>query len=160
MTRNTINCKEFVLCTGTTTEPCTFENNTPGTFVQYMYTYSGDYEAVLGDETRRGTSKTFYDLEKYLGQPMNVTKLYSETFSWFSINPLHETWLFDSEFLPENTSTTVVSSDKRKYIICINGKLLCNGTELPSLKYAQVTPDKMVEIVVPEGSVGLVLTRR
>lgn len=160
MTRNTINCKEFILCTGTTTEPCTFENNNPGAYIQGIYIYSGECDAQIEDQSWHAHSKSFHTAEQYLDKSINITKLYSETVSWFSLNLIHKSWLFDLEFLPENSNTTVTGEDRRKYIICINGNLLCNGTDLPSLKYAQIASDKTVDVVVPAGSVGLVITRR
>lgn len=178
-------CREFLICTGFSTEDfnaydAKFEM---GEEAQYVYFYSGHAtflwpsnpnSKVLiwkddkfveeprhfpGTKSTGSVEKEFFNIENLYGDKVEVSDITS-TLSWLSINPINPNQRFDAELLRENTTKSITGTDKRIYVVCIDGKITCNDKELDTLKYVRIPEEKTIEITVPEKSAAIIVTAR
>lgn len=152
-------CRGFVLCVGSGLQNDVFvqPNKGDGVAIQYAYAYKGHGTVANGEMSDVLPGKQLLDLTKYMGKEFTFTLLGDPTM-WVAINPVPDTSRFDAEFLAGGTSKAVRGAEKRRYILCLDGSIQCNGTTLEATKYVALRSDSSVSVVVPEGSAAVVLT--
>ena len=152
-------CRGFVLCVGSGLQNDVFTqpNKGDGVAIQYIYGYKGQGSVTNGVMSDVLPGKQLLDMTKYMGTELTFTMLGDPTM-WICINPMPETSRFDAEFLAGGTSKTVRGTEKRRYILCLDGTIQCNSTTLEATKYVALRSDSSVSVVVPEGSAAVVLT--
>lgn len=159
ITYKTVHCRGFVLCVGsglqggTLTQP----NVGNGFAMQYVYVYKGHGEITDGESVDVLPNQALTDIAKYMGKEVSF-KVLGDPTMWVAINPLLDTDRFDAALLRGGESVTVEGSDKRKYIVCLEGTVQCNDKTLQALMYAPVRSTSSVSVIVPQDSVAVVLT--
>lgn len=159
ITFKTTTCRGFVLCVGSGLQNDTLvqKNEGAGVAIQYIYGYKGHGTVTNGQMSDALEGKKLLDMTKYMGTELTFTMLGDPTM-WIAINPTPDTARFDAEFLAGGVSQTVQGTEKRRYILCLDGTVQCNDTTLEATKYVALRSDSNVSVVVPEGSAAVVLT--
>lgn len=157
ITFKTTTCRGFVLCIGSGLQNDTLiqKNTGAGVAIQYIYGYKGNGLVTNGEMSDELAGKQLLDMTKYMGKEITFTMLGDPTM-WIAINPT--TARFDAEFLAGGTSKDVQGIDKRRYILCLDGSIDCNGTTLEATKYVALRSESNVSVTVPDGSAAVVLT--
>jgi hypothetical protein len=155
----TTTCRGFVLCVGNGLQNDVFvqPNKGDGVAIQYAYAYKGYGKVTNGEMSDELAGKQLLDMTKYMGKEITFTMLGDPTM-WIAINPTPDTTRFDAEFLAGGTSQDVEGTEKRRYILCLDGSIECNGTTLEATKYVALRSDSNVSVTVPDGSAAVVLT--
>jgi hypothetical protein len=144
----------FQLCTGSIEPSEKFynPNKDAGDLNQFAYLFSGDADAN-GLQIVVGLN----DVSSLAGRKI----LYvggSNGASWVCVNPTPVTNRFNCEVL-QNTTVIVNADGKNKTIVPIKNTAIANGQEILTFGHAKIPKNKSVEIVVPEGSICLLLTQ-
>lgn len=153
-------CRGFVLCVGSGLQNDVFvqPNKGDGVAIQYAYAYKGHGTVTNGAMSDTLPGKQLLDLTKYMGKEFTFTLLGDPTM-WIAINPVPDTARFDAELLPSGAHT-VRGVDKRRYVLCLEGAIQCNGNPVEATKYVVLRNDSTVAVNVPQGAAAVVLTTR
>ena len=152
-------CRGFVLCIGHISADHTFvvtpeDTMKDGTFSQVNYCIFGkcdlyDSSDNLVDEIVEGDS---YDGTEYYGKGYKCVTPENIGGSWFSINPLPATKIYDFEVLGEDDTRTIVGDGIERTIICVTGSMTVNDKTLTEKQYARILNGKTANITIAKGS--------
>jgi hypothetical protein len=125
-----------------------------GTFSQVNYCIFGkcdlyDSSDNLVDEIVEGDS---YDGTEYYGKGYKCVTPENIGGSWFSINPLPATKIYDFEVLGEDETRTIVGDGIERTIICVTGSMTVNDKMLTEKQYARILNGKTANITIAKGS--------
>jgi hypothetical protein len=155
-------CRGFAICVGhiTPNDAYTFtkeETTGNGVFSQLGYCLEGYADLVDANENVVLELKggNLYDFRDYYGKSYKMRTNSTESGTWFCINPLPATKIYNGVLLKENTVKTYKGDGAETVIICIDGKVEVNDKILESKNYVRLLKDKVANVKVQPGSVGL-----
>lgn len=147
---------DFMLCKGAIAPGEKFynPNRAPGDLNLFVYIISGDAIANEVIPINLGLN----DLSPYFGRKLFYVGG-STGASWVCINPVPTSNRFTVEVLKNTTATLTAADGKVKYIVPVVGNITANQKEIQTMGHARIPLDKTVNLVVPDGSTCLVITK-
>ena len=159
--QNALQCRAFVLCYGSMTPLESFTNDATeiGRENLAIYVYAGDVDIKDGNQTINCAHNQLTNLQSLVKGVVEY-KAGANGVSWICINNHPRNLSFDFQLINSGTTTTVMGSEKEKYIVCLDKQIECNQKTITVNSYAKVKNGVEVSVVVPEGSVGLLMTEK
>ena len=159
--QDALQCRGFVLCYGSMSalESLPNDSRMAGCEKFVIYMYAGSADVTDGLQTIHCPQKQLTNLES-LAKGIVQLKAGENDVSWICINKHSRNIYFDFQLLESNTTASVVGEQKEKYILCLDKQIFCNEKPIAINSYANVKHGTEVNVVVPEGAVGLLMTQK
>lgn len=137
-----------------------FSNSGDGASFQFTYFVSGNaFTKNSNDEVVPLQGGQLIDFEDRMGMPFTGWTEQNPAV-WVSVCPKPYTKRFDYQIVRGGESTSIIGDDKERVLVAIVGSIEANGKTITEHKFARINDGQQVSVVVPEGSVAVVLTTR
>lgn len=159
---NAVNAGGFIYCAVYIgpNEKSVYFNDGNGHHHQYSYIVEGSAEVkmsltpdgdpvYLNDKSIPGTLLCH---ENYKSMYHSITTK-DRSLSIVNFNPIPDTRILNIEIVKGPITKTVVSTDRRITIVCINGPITANHKILDSMQHAKIFTGKMAELIMTENTV-------
>jgi hypothetical protein len=161
LTTNQI-CKGFVICIGHMTANETYSFTTADTtknggYSQLGYCLEGSANVLdsNGNVTDTYSAGNLYDLKKHYNTAFSYTINSEVGGTWFCINPVPATKIYDGTLLTENTTTSYTGDGVESVVVCVNGTVTVNDKTLQNQNYVRILNGQTANVTVGAGSVAL-----
>jgi len=155
-------CKGFAICVGHITANDEFvftveETTGNGVFSQLGYCIEGYADLIDSDGKviQELSGGNLYDFRDYYSTSYKMRTNSTTSGTWFCINPILATKIYDATLLKENTTKTYTGDGVENVIVCVTGTVKVNDKVLESKNYVRVLNGKIANVTVYPGSVAV-----
>ena len=146
-------------------ESTAYLNQGNGHFHEYVYVVEGSALAGFSTNETPDDSVVFnsiskdnlYNIEESRGKYV-ITNTQESGISFAMFNPIPDTKQLSVEIVKNTEPITVTATDKRKTVVCIQGKATIQDKELFAMQYAVVFEDTNAVLQLQENSICAIVT--